>query len=79
MRWGIWFREPVLPVVIVNMKHDPTTAIRGVLYRDRGPWLELRAAAEIFDDARADRPIDGAALIPRANVAWVQALPPAPE
>ena len=56
------------------MKDDSTTAIKGVLWSSRGPWLTLRAAALLRPGAEPMR-IDGDVVIPRANVAFLQVLP----
>jgi hypothetical protein len=70
----LWWRQPpVLLDVIVNLKHDPDTALRGVLWRARGPWLVLRQAKVIGPQGATD--MDGDVFVPRANVAFLQAPP----
>ena len=70
-----WWRPPcLLRLVIVNLKSDDTTAIRGVLWASRGPWLTLRSAA-LVKPTGAPTPIDGEVVIHRDNVAFLQAIP----
>jgi len=59
--------------VIVNLKDDPATAIRGVL-AERGPWFTLRRA-ELLKATTPPTPIDGEVVIHRSNVAFYQVLP----
>jgi hypothetical protein len=62
-------------VVIVNLKDDPSTAIRGVLWQSRGAWLTLRKAHVLH---AGDEPTtaDGEIVVHRSNVAFLQVLPP---
>jgi hypothetical protein len=72
IRW--WWQPPcLLRVVIVNLKDDPTTAIRGALWSARGPWLVLRTAALLKEGAKAT-PLDGDAVVHVHNVAFMQVL-----
>jgi hypothetical protein len=60
--------------VIVNLKDDPSTAIRGVLWSTRGPWLVLREA----DFLKASEPparIDGEVIVHRDNASFLQVVP----
>jgi len=73
LRW--WWQPPcLLKVVIVNLKDDHTTAIKGALWSTAGPWLTLRAAA-MLKQGGIETPIDGDALIHTGNVSFVQVLP----
>lgn len=73
MPWP-WAGPPcVLRVVIVNRKDDPATSLRGVLWRTRGPWLELREAA-LLAPGVAPTPLDGEIVIHTDNVAFIQAI-----
>lgn len=79
MEWRSWL--PWLPprlyrLVIVNLKSDSDTAIRCVLWDQRGAYLIVRQAALVKANAPAV-PMDGEVLIPRDNVAFVQVLPDA--
>lgn len=69
-----WWRPPcLLRTVIVNL-HDDTHAIRGVLWQSRGPWLTLHNAS-LLTTAAPPSPIDGAALVHRDQIAFIQVLP----
>lgn len=73
IRW--WWQPPcLLRVVIVNLKDDPTTAIKGALWSTDGPWLTLRTAALLKHGAK-DTPLDGDALVHTGNISFVQVLP----
>ena len=75
MRWRWWWEPPCLwRQVIVNLKDDPTTAIRGVLWSTRGPWLTVRNA-EALKAGMAPSVMDGEVVIHRSNVAFLQVLP----
>jgi hypothetical protein len=72
IRW--WWQPPcLLRVVIVNLKDDPTTAIKGALWSARGPWLVLRTAALLKQGAH-ETPLDGDAVVHVHNVAFMQVL-----
>lgn len=60
--------------MIVNLKDDPTTAIKGVLWSSNGPWLTFRAAS-LLKASVNPTPIDGEVVIHRSNVAFLQVLP----
>lgn len=64
----------MLRVCIVNLKDDPTTAIRGVLWSSRGPWLTLRDCS-LLKAGQPATPMDGEIVIERRAVAFLQALP----
>jgi hypothetical protein len=75
MRWLLWWRPPcLLKVVIVNVKHDPDTAFRGVLWQARGPWLTLRSV-DMFTTGNQFKAVDGEVVLHRDNVSFVQVLP----
>ena len=54
----------------MNLKHDASTGIRGVLWSQRGRWLTLRQAQLLSPNGTTA--IDGDVLIPRENVAFLQ-------
>jgi hypothetical protein len=73
-RWLRWWRPPyLLRSVIVNLRDDPTTAISGVLWTSRGPWLIVRQAS-LLKAQQASTALDGEVVIERDNVAFVQML-----
>jgi hypothetical protein len=73
--WLSWFGPPaLLRTVIVNLKDDPTVALRGVLWSWRGPWLIFRDAAALKAGANPT-PLDGEVIVHRANVSFMQVLP----
>jgi hypothetical protein len=70
----LWWRPPcLLRVVIVNVKDDPTTALRGVLFSSRGPWLTLKDVTLL--KPQVTQPMDGEVVVHRDNVAFIQVLP----
>lgn len=75
LRWLCWWRPPsLLKRVIVNLQHDGTEALEGILWSSRGAWLILRDVSAL----KASLPpmkIPGEAHVPRANVAYLQVLP----
>ena len=72
----MWWRPPcILQNVIVNLVHEDH-AIRCVLWRTRGPWLVLRGATLLPADGTPNRPFDGDIVIHRAQVSYIQVLPP---
>ncbi len=64
----------MLRACIVNLKDDPTTALKGVLWSARGPWLTFRDASLLKERVPAT-PIDGEVIIHRSNVSFLQVLP----
>ena len=73
--WLCWWRPPcLLRLVIVNLHDDAAPAIRGVLWRSRGPWLVLRDAALIKTHADPIA-VDGEVVLHRAVVRFLQVLP----
>lgn len=76
MAW-LWWRPPcLLRVVIVNLKDDPQTAIRGVLWTSQGAWLTVRNAA-LLRSGVAEAPttaLDGEVVVHRSNIAFLQVL-----
>lgn len=82
--WLFWWRPPcLLQVVHVTTISDQETAVRGVLWQSRGPWLVLRDAALLrWVTPRAggvaamqEQAMDGQVVIHRSNVAYLQVLP----
>lgn len=74
MSW-LWWRPPcLLRSVLVNLVHDSDSALRGVLWQSRGPWLVLRDVTALKAGAPAT-PVDGDVVIHRSNVAFLQVFP----
>lgn len=74
MRWLLFWRPPcLLRAVIVNLTSDSESAIKGVLWSARGPWLTFKECALL--KAHLTTPIDGDVVIHRSNVAFLQVLP----
>lgn len=61
-------------MVLVNLIDESETAVRGVLWRSRGPWLVVREASLVKANL-APVAMDGEVLIHRGNVAFIQVLP----
>jgi hypothetical protein len=75
MSWRWWFAPPcLLRVVIVNLKSSDDSALRGVLWTSRGPWLVLRDCTGL-KEGKPPVPIDGEVVIARDNVAFIQVFP----
>ncbi len=72
----LWFRQPPCQrrLVIVNLKDDATTAIKGALWQSTGPWLVLRGAAFLKSNIEP-APIDGEVIVHVENVSFLQVLP----
>jgi hypothetical protein len=67
-----WFQAPfLLRVVIVNLKDDPTTSIRGVCWQSRGAWLVFRDC-QLLRSASEPAPVDGEVIVHQSNVAFLQ-------
>jgi len=64
-----------LRAVIVNLSDDPTTAIRGVLWSTRGPWLTFRNAELLKASSPEPTPIDGEIVVHRERISFLQVLP----
>jgi hypothetical protein len=74
MRSLFWWRPPcLLRTVIVNLKDDPSMAIRGVLWSTRGQWLVFRDPALL--KSGAPTPLDGEVIVHRTNLSFLQVLP----
>lgn len=71
-----WSRQPPCQrrLVIVNLKDDPNTAIKGALWSTSGEWLVLRGAA-LLKPSLEPAPIDGEAIVHTSNVCFLQVLP----
>lgn len=64
--------------VVVNTRRPDDQAVRGVLLEVTPEWLELTRARWLpTRPGEEEAAIAGAALVPRAHVAYVQALGPA--
>jgi hypothetical protein len=76
MGWLSQFLGPpfLLRTVIVNLKDDPTAAIQGALWSQRGPWFTLRRAA-MLKAGSEPTPLDGDIVVHRDNVSFIQVLP----
>jgi hypothetical protein len=69
MRW--WWQPPcLLREVVINPKHDPAVAIKGLLWASRGPWLVIHQPT-LFDHGET-KTADGELVIHRDNVAFIQ-------
>jgi len=60
--------------VVVNLKGTSESAISGVLWRSRGPWLVLRRAS-IIEAHSEPVAVDGEVIVHRSHVSFVQVLP----
>lgn len=70
-----WWRPPcLLRRVLVNLTTDKDTALRGVLWRTRGPWLVLRQV-ELLKPQTKPTLMDGDVIVHRSHVAFIQVLP----
>lgn len=75
MRWLCWWRPPcLLRSCIVNLKDDPSTAIQGVLWSSRGPYLTFKNCA-VLRANQPTMPTDGEIVVHRSNLAFLQVLP----
>jgi hypothetical protein len=75
MRWLCWWRPPcVLRACIVNLTSDSTTALRGVLWSARGPWLIFRDCS-VLKVGSSPAQMDGEVVLHRSQVAFLQVLP----
>lgn len=73
MTWRFWQHPALLRECIVNFQDDKATALRGVLWRTRGGWLEFRNCTLLVQEKPPLR-IDGEVLVPVTNVAFLQRL-----
>ncbi len=74
MRWLCWWRHPaMLRSCIVNFTDDPSTAIKGVLWSSRGPWLTFRSSS-MLKTGQEPMLIDGEVLIHRDRVLFIEVL-----
>jgi len=74
--WLVWWRPPcVLRSVIVNLKDDHASALRGVFWQARGPWFTL-TRAELLKAGASPTALVGEVLVHRDNVSFMQVLPP---
>ena len=75
MSWLFWWRPPcLLRRVTVQLKHDETEALEGVLWGSRGPWLTLKQVVAL-KAGRERESLTGDAVIHRSNVAFLEVLP----
>lgn len=74
LSWLFWWRPPaMLQLVIVNLQDDRTTAIRGVLWTSRGPWLRLREPM-LLKVGLEPVLLDGEVIIHRSNISFLQVV-----
>lgn len=59
---------------IVNLKDDPTTAIKAVLWSSRGAWLTFKDASLLKSGVEPTK-IDGDVVLHRSAVLFLQVLP----
>jgi hypothetical protein len=72
MNFGDYFRPyPELRTVIVNLKSG--TAFRGVVWRQRGPFMVIKNA-ELLKDKAGGAPLDGEVLVQKVDVDFIQVL-----
>jgi hypothetical protein len=74
MPWAFWRPPCLLRSVLLNLKADDSTALEGVLYTTRGPWLTLKNGTVI----KAGEPpaaVVGDLIVHRDNVAFIQVNP----
>lgn len=71
----MWLGPPcLLQRVLLVLIAEEDTALRGVLWRVRGPWLVLRDA-DVKKGSAAPVPLDGGeVIVHRSNVAFIQVL-----
>jgi hypothetical protein len=74
MTLGRWWRRPpfLLRMVIVNLKDDPTLAIRGLVWDVRGEWIVLRDAELLKSGVEPARLAGESAIVSRENVSFFQ-------
>lgn len=76
MAWLLFWRPPcLLRRVIVNLRHDSTEAIEGVLWSYRGRWLTLREPIAM-KAGEPPVPMPGEVVIHREQVAYMQVVAP---
>jgi hypothetical protein len=69
-----WLAPPAIyQTVVVNLIAEPDTAISGVLWKARGPWLVLRKAS-LMKPSLQPMTIDGDVIVHRDNVSFIQVL-----
>ena len=73
---ALWYWRPpcLLHTVIVNLVAPRDEAIKGVLWKSRGPWLCLKQATAL-KEGQPPVDMDGDVVIERTNVAFLQVLP----
>jgi hypothetical protein len=75
LRWLFWWRHPsLLRACIVNLKDDPDTAFRGVLWASRGEWLTFKDCS-LLKVNQPPTKMDGEIVIERRAVLFLQTLP----
>lgn len=63
----------MLRSVLVNLRDEPS-ALQGVLWSTRGPWLTLRDASLLKSGQEPAR-VDGEVIIHTARVLFLQVVP----
>jgi small nuclear ribonucleoprotein (snRNP)-like protein len=72
-----WFDPPppcLRHTVLVTLKSETETALKGVLWDTRRPWLVLRNVFLVRDDNSPAVRMDGEVIVHRDNVAFLQVL-----
>jgi hypothetical protein len=73
MRW--WWQPPaLLRSVVVNLKGEDT-AVAGVLWGMRGPWVIVRQPTLVRAGHADATTTDGEVLIHRAQINFIQVVP----
>lgn len=69
-----WIDKLIARTIVVNLKHDET--IRGVLVGTYRDCIVLQHALHLgtLNGTKLEVPVDGEAIIPRENIAWIQTL-----
>ena len=75
MTWRFWWEHPAkLRTVIVNRKGEPDSAIRGVLWTNKGAWIVLKDAYLLME-GREPQKLDGEIIVERQTIDFIQVLP----
>jgi hypothetical protein len=69
----LFARYPECREVIVNRSGEPTSAVRGILWQQRGPYLVLRQAV-LLEAGGKSTPLAGEVAIPRQRIDFLQVL-----
>jgi hypothetical protein len=73
MRW--WWQPPcLLRSVVVNLKGEDS-AVQGLLWGMRGPWLVIRQPTLVRAGHADAMTTDGEVVIHRENISFIQVVP----